>query len=145
MRSIVLYVARLRPRLPWIVRLNRLILSFRGEHGYLRLSSEEARPWRKAWLSFPRRKKRTPIMEVPPLDVTHSSVSVGHQKMTTRRRSRTFRRLLPIYLFILPAISLFFLWSLYPMLDALVMSLFQWNPNLTATSPFNVIATYMHA
>ena len=84
-------------------------------------------------------------MEVPPLDVTHSSVSVGHQKMTTRRRSRTFRRLLPIYLFILPGMALFLLWTLYPMLDALVMSFFQWNPNPAATSPFNGIGNYTQA
>lgn len=79
------------------------------------------------------------------MEVNRSSVSVGMRVMAKRRRTRTFRRLLPVYLFILPGMALFLLWTLYPMLDALVMSFFQWNPNPTATSPFNGIGNYTQA
>jgi multiple sugar transport system permease protein len=60
-------------------------------------------------------------------------------------RQRTFRRLLPIYLLILPGMVLFLTWTLYPLLDALVMSFFQWNPNPTATSTFTGWANYARA
>jgi multiple sugar transport system permease protein len=79
------------------------------------------------------------------MEVNRSSVSVGTRVMAKRRRTRTFRRLLPVYLFILPGMALFLLWTLYPMLDALVMSFFQWNPNPAATSPFNGIGNYTQA
>ncbi len=79
------------------------------------------------------------------MEVNRSSVSVGTRVMAKRRRTRTFRRLLPVYLFILPGMALFLLWTLYPMLDALVMSFFQWNPNPAATSPFNGLGNYTQA
>ena len=60
-------------------------------------------------------------------------------------RRRTIRRLLPIYLLILPGMALFLTWTLYPLLDALVMSFFQWNPNPTATSTFTGWANYARA
>ncbi|HEV3310736.1 MAG TPA: sugar ABC transporter permease [Chloroflexota bacterium] len=41
-------------------------------------------------------------------------------------RSRA-RRLIPIYLFILPATAVFLLWTLYPLGDALLMSFYHWN------------------
>jgi len=61
------------------------------------------------------------------------------------RRLRAFRRLLPIYLLILPGMVLFLTWTLYPLLDALVMSFFQWNPNPSATSAFLGTANYARA
>ena len=42
-------------------------------------------------------------------------------------RTLSLRRVLPIYLFILPASVLFLLWNLYPLGDAFVMSFFHWN------------------
>ena len=79
------------------------------------------------------------------MDVDHFSVSIGTGVMGTRRKAHRFRRLLPIYLFILPGMALFLLWTLYPLLDALVMSFFQWNPNPAATSPFIGIENYAQA
>lgn len=62
-----------------------------------------------------------------------------------RGRAAAARRLLPIYLLILPGMALFLLWTLYPLLDALVMSFFQWNPNPRATSAFLGLANYRRA
>ncbi len=78
------------------------------------------------------------------MDVDHA-VSVGTRVMATRRRSHRLRRLLPIYLFILPGMALFLLWTLYPLLDALAMSFFQWNPNPAATSQFTGTENYVQA
>lgn len=58
---------------------------------------------------------------------------------------RAVRRLLPIYLLILPGMALFLLWTLYPLLDAFAMSFFQWNPNPSATSTFLGAANYGRA
>lgn len=66
----------------------------------------------------------------------------------TSRRTRwlrTFRRYLPVYVLILPGCALFFTWTLYPLLDAFVMSFFEWNPNPRATSPFVGMANYTQA
>ncbi|HVA92617.1 MAG TPA: sugar ABC transporter permease [Chloroflexota bacterium] len=55
------------------------------------------------------------------------------------RRTRPWRearRLLPIYALILPGMALFAVWTIYPLLDALVMSFFDWNPNPAASSTF---------
>ena len=70
---------------------------------------------------------------------------VGARAVATGRRTNRLRRLFPIYLFILPGMALFLLWTLYPLLDALVMSFFQWNPNPAATSPFIGTANYTQA
>ncbi len=61
------------------------------------------------------------------------------------RRWREARRLLPIYALIVPGMALFLLWTLYPLLDALVMSFFQWNPNPRATSAFLGLDNYTRA
>lgn len=53
------------------------------------------------------------------------------------------RRLVPIYLFILPATAVFLLWTLYPLGDAFVMSFFHWN--LVGTSPFVGFNNYQRA
>ena len=64
---------------------------------------------------------------------------------TAARRGHALRRLLPIYLLILPGMALFLLWTLYPLFDALVMSFFTWNPNPTGTSTFIGWANYARA
>src|SRR3981081_1476797 len=79
-------------------------------------------------------------MHLPP-----SSLSLDAQKRAARQKSRAFRRLLPIYLFILPGMLLFLIWTLYPLLYAFVMSFFDWNPNPDATSPFVGLANYTRA
>jgi multiple sugar transport system permease protein len=79
------------------------------------------------------------------MDMTQSSLPVGTRRVPARRGLFTVRRYLPIYLFILPGMALFLLWTLYPMLDALVMSFFQWNPNPAATSPYVGLANYKQA
>ena len=50
--------------------------------------------------------------------------------------TKAFRRLLPMYLLIIPGMALFLTWTLYPLADAFVMSFFQWNPNPSGTSTF---------
>jgi multiple sugar transport system permease protein len=62
--------------------------------------------------------------------------------VASRRRSRG-RRLLPIYLFILPPTAVFLLWTLYPLADMLVMSFFHWN--LVGSSPFIGFNNYERA
>jgi multiple sugar transport system permease protein len=62
-----------------------------------------------------------------------------------RQKGREFRRLLPIYLFILPGMALFLLWTLYPLLDALVMSFFDWIPNPNMPSTFIGLQNYAQA
>ena len=79
------------------------------------------------------------------MEVDHVSASMGVGMRATKRRARGFRRLLPIYLFILPGMALFLIWTLYPLLDAFVMSFFQWNPNPAATSPFAGLDNYRQA
>jgi multiple sugar transport system permease protein len=61
------------------------------------------------------------------------------------QKRRAFRRLFPIYLFLLPGMALFVLWTLYPLLDAFVMSFFDWNPNPNAQSAFLGLRNYMQA
>lgn len=75
-----------------------------------------------------------------------ASIPVRNVTTISRRTRRAaVRRLLPIYLLILPGMALFLLWTLYPLLDALVMSFFQWNPNPRGTSTFLGIANYARA
>lgn len=59
-----------------------------------------------------------------------------------RARLGRLRRYLPIYALILPGYVLFLTWTLYPLLDAFVMSFFDWNPNPRATSTFLGLANY---
>ncbi|GCE05955.1 carbohydrate ABC transporter permease [Dictyobacter aurantiacus] len=61
------------------------------------------------------------------------------------QRGREFRRLLPIYLFILPGMALFTFWTLYPLLDAFVMSFFNWVPNPNMPSTFRGVQNYVQA
>jgi len=72
-------------------------------------------------------------------------VTVRPADAAPARRLRAIRRLLPIYLLILPGMALFLVWTLYPLLDALVMSFFRWNPNPSATSAFLGWANYTRA
>ena len=46
---------------------------------------------------------------------------------TSRRRPLGLRRLMPIYLLLLPGMALYLLWALYPLVNSLLMSFFQWN------------------
>ncbi|HEU5348276.1 MAG TPA: sugar ABC transporter permease [Ktedonobacterales bacterium] len=55
------------------------------------------------------------------------------------------RRYLPIYALILPGYLLFLIWTLYPLLDAFVMSFTEWNPNPSGTSPFVGVDNYTRA
>lgn len=71
--------------------------------------------------------------------------STPRARIGSPRARRAVRRLLPIYLLILPGMALFLLWTLYPLLDAFVMSFFQWNPNPSATSTFLGAANYSRA
>lgn len=56
--------------------------------------------------------------------------------MPPSARARALRRLLPIYVLVLPGLALFAFWTIYPLADAFVMSLTKWNPNPAADSPF---------
>lgn len=77
--------------------------------------------------------------------------SPGDSRIATRaerqrgQRGRSLRRVLPIYLFILPGMALFTLWTLYPLLDAFVMSFFDWNPNPSMQSTFLGVQNYAQA
>lgn len=74
--------------------------------------------------------------------------SIDSLPVVRQRRSskwRAFRRLLPVYLFILPGMALFVLWTLYPLLDAFVMSFFDWIPNPNISSTFLGLQNYMQA
>jgi multiple sugar transport system permease protein len=44
-----------------------------------------------------------------------------------RSRWYPFKKALPVYLFIAPGVILFLVWTVYPLLNMLVMSFFQWN------------------
>lgn len=66
------------------------------------------------------------------------------QPMRAPRQSR-LRRYAPVYLLILPGYALFLVWTMYPLLDAFVMSFFDWNPNPSATSTFLGLANYTRA
>lgn len=79
------------------------------------------------------------------MDVARNTASLKAHTPITTGRWRALRRLLPIYLLILPGMALFLAWTLYPLLNALVMSFFAWNPNPDAESPFVGIANYTRA
>lgn len=59
------------------------------------------------------------------------------------RPGKRVRRLLPIYLFILPGTLVFLVWTIYPLLDAFVMSFYSWN--LLTQSTFIGLANYRRA
>ncbi len=68
-----------------------------------------------------------------------------HQRGGQPRKKQEWRRLVPIYLMILPGMALFLIWTLYPLGDAFVMSFFAWNPNPIADSPFLGLENYRRA
>jgi len=70
---------------------------------------------------------------------------VSSTPVTARRGTPRWRRLVPIYLMILPGMALFLFWTLYPLVYAFVMSFFDWNPNPSAESPFVGFANYTRA
>ncbi len=51
-------------------------------------------------------------------------------------RMRELRRLVSIYSLVIPGLVLFAFWTVYPLVDAFVMSFTAWNPNPSASSPF---------
>ncbi|HLI07199.1 MAG TPA: sugar ABC transporter permease [Ktedonobacteraceae bacterium] len=81
-------------------------------------------------------------MEISSLDRSHAGTRIERRY---GQKVRAFRRYLPVYLFILPGMALFGLWTLYPLLDAFVMSFFNWNPNPVAQSPFVGLQNYLEA
>jgi multiple sugar transport system permease protein len=81
-------------------------------------------------------------MELSSLDRSHATAQIERRR---GQKWRTFRRLFPIYLFILPGMALFALWSLYPLLDAFVMSFFDWIPNPNIQSTFLGLQNYEQA
>ncbi len=70
------------------------------------------------------------------------SIAIKRGSQGLRKR---LRRYAPIYLLILPGYALFLMWTIYPLLDAFVMSFFDWNPNPSATSPFIGLSNYTRA
>lgn len=79
------------------------------------------------------------------LHSVNSSQITQQAERRRRQRRRTLRRLLPIYLFILPGMALFIIWTLYPLLDAFVMSFFDWIPNPNVESTFLGLQNYTQA
>lgn len=73
------------------------------------------------------------------------SIEAGAARTRSRwyRISRRARQLLPIYLFILPGAGIFLLWTVYPLVDAFVMSFYHWN--LLAPSQFVGLDNYRRA
>jgi multiple sugar transport system permease protein len=69
----------------------------------------------------------------------------GRKAAWRKRAWRESRRLIPIYALILPGMALFIVWTIYPLLDALVMSFYDWNPNPAASSMFLGWANYSKA
>lgn len=59
------------------------------------------------------------------------------------RQRSTLRKALPAYLFILPGMLLFVVWTLYPLLDAFRMSFYEWN--LVKPSRFVGLDNYRRA
>lgn len=83
-------------------------------------------------------------MRLPVLTGQASSATTVGQG-TPRSLRQELRRYAPVYALILPGYALFLLWTIYPLLDAFVMSFFDWNPNPTATSPFVGLSNYTRA
>lgn len=79
------------------------------------------------------------------MQAVQTSLSLEKKTHTQKSDKRNFRRLLPIYLLILPGMVLFLIWTLYPLIFAFVMSFFNWNPNPGADSPFVGVANYTRA
>lgn len=64
---------------------------------------------------------------------------------TIRRRGRRRRVSLTPYLFLLPGMLLFLSWTVYPLLKAFQISLYDWNPIPGLASPFVGIHNYTRA
>ncbi len=73
------------------------------------------------------------------------SALTGPGRQPHRSLGARLRRYAPIYLLILPGYALFLVWTVYPLLDAFVMSFFDWNPNPYATSTFTGFSNYTEA
>jgi multiple sugar transport system permease protein len=74
-------------------------------------------------------------MEAHRMQATNT-LPIPRQAATKARALRAARRLLPIYVLIIPGTALFAVWTIYPLLYAFVMSFFDWNPNPAASSTF---------
>jgi multiple sugar transport system permease protein len=53
--------------------------------------------------------------------------AIAAHRQRVRPTRSAFRKALPAYLFILPGMALFLVWTLYPLLDSFRMSFYQWN------------------
>ncbi len=77
------------------------------------------------------------------------SASQASRALAARHAGRDLwkrmRRYGPVYLLILPGYGLFLTWTIYPLLDAFVMSFFDWNPNPSATSAWVGLSNYARA
>lgn len=51
----------------------------------------------------------------------------AEQGSRSRPRRSAFRKALPAYLFILPGMALFLVWTIYPLIDSFRMSFYEWN------------------
>lgn len=51
----------------------------------------------------------------------------AEQGSRARPRRSAFRKALPAYLFILPGMALFLVWTIYPLIDSFRMSFYEWN------------------
>jgi multiple sugar transport system permease protein len=69
--------------------------------------------------------------------------SYAEQGSQARPRRSAFRKALPAYLFILPGMTLFLVWTLYPLIDSFRMSFYEWN--LIKPSRFVGLDNYQRA
>lgn len=82
-------------------------------------------------------------MRIPlPTRQATTSTALPRRRDGLRKRLRKYA---PVYLLILPGYALFLIWTVYPLLDAFVMSFFDWNPNPSATSTFVGLSNYARA
>lgn len=82
-------------------------------------------------------------LQLPPasdMDTMRARELTNARRVTLRVR---MRKALPAYLFVLPGMALFLAWTLYPLIDALIMSFAQWN--LIKPSQFVGLDNYTRA
>lgn len=67
----------------------------------------------------------------------------AERRSRSRARRSALQRALPAYLFILPGMALFVVWTLYPLIDSFRMSFYEWN--LIKPSQFVGLSNYRRA
>ncbi|MGE5576764.1 MAG: carbohydrate ABC transporter permease [Syntrophothermus sp.] len=70
---------------------------------------------------------------------------VDRRELANRRKFKEAKHFGSIYLFMLPGLILFFLWTVYPILKVLQMSFYQWNILPGAKSVFLGFSNYIRA